>query len=299
MFPKGVLWQTRLPVTLRGVPPVTEEYHNPTVSLSPPPMPGGAAPALFLDVDGTLVEFAETPQAVTVDATLRAQLVRLRASTGGALALISGRSLDSLDRLLAPAMFDAIGTHGGEWRIGGVHGRAVPPPLRFAEVAADFQTFAAAHPGVLVEDKGIALAVHTRMAPHLAAPVLALVQAGLARLGGGYRLQKGAAVVELVPAAATKGAGIIRLMAQPPFAGRQPVFAGDDLTDESGFMAIRTLGGCGILIGPARPTAACFRLPSVAAFRSWLEVLNESTFSHDGARHEASALFGAPVTSSQ
>ena len=179
-----------------------------------------------------------------------------------------------------------------------LHGRSI---YRAASrrICRNIQTFAAAHPGVLVEDKGIALAVHTRMAPHLAAPVLALVQAGLARLGGGYRLQKGAAVVELVPAAATKGAGIIRLMAQPPFASRQPVFAGDDLTDESGFMAIRTLGGCGILIGPARPTAACFRLPSVAAFRSWLEVLNESTFSHDGARHEASALFGSPVTISQ
>jgi trehalose 6-phosphate phosphatase len=243
---------------------------DPSPALSPPPRPSCTTLALFLDLDGTLVDFAATPQAVSVDATMRALLVELWAGTGGALALVSGRSLDALDRLLAPLVFDGAGIHGSEWRSGGVRGALLPPPPEFVRVVADLTTFAAVHPGVLVEDKGQAVAVHTRLAPHLAASALAAVQAGLARLGERYRLQRGSAVLELVPAAASKGVGIARLMASPPFAGRRPVFAGDDLTDESGFAVVRDLGGFGILIGPARVTAARFRLPSVAAFRGWL-----------------------------
>lgn len=239
--------------------------------LSPPPGRLSANTALFLDLDGTLVEFAETPQAVILDASLRALIMRLHDGFAGGLALVSGRSLAVLDHLLAPVVVDAVGLHGGEWRIGGQRGSLPPPPPIFSTVAAELRRVAAGHPGIYVEDKGMALAIHTRKVPEMASFVLAAAQVALAQLGDSYRLQQGASVAELVPKAATKGAGIERLMASPPFAGRLPVFAGDDLTDEAGFATVGKLGGFGILVGPARASAAHFGLPSVMAFRDWLD----------------------------
>jgi len=246
---------------------------TPAAGLPPPPIPDVGKTALFLDVDGTLLDLAATPQAVVVDPGLPALLDQLRRATGGALALVSGRSLDSLDRLLAPLLLDAAGLHGGQWRLGNQRGSLPPPPPSFAQVTTELSTFAAAHPGITIENKALALAVHTRLAPHWAEAAAGAARAALARLGSGYRLQYGSNVVELVPVEATKGNGIARLMERAPFAGRQPVFAGDDLTDESGFTQVTAQGGFGILVGPERPTAARHRLASVGALRGWLASL--------------------------
>lgn len=238
-----------------------------------PPVPEVSTLALLLDVDGTLVELAPSPERVAVPPWLPVQLERLRRACGGALALVSGRSLESLDRLLSPLRLDAVGLHGGQWRCAGDSGSLAPAPPALALVAAEFDLFAAAHPGVSVENKGLALALHTRQAPRWREAAARIARVAQARLGPGYRLQEGSNVVELLPVAATKGNGIARLMTHPPFAGRSPVFVGDDLTDESGFAQVAALGGWGILVGTARPTAARHRLASVDAVHLWLDAL--------------------------
>jgi trehalose 6-phosphate phosphatase len=258
-----------------GVPPLPGVAAGETgwLPLPAPPLPPPDATALFLDIDGTLVDLAETPDAVTVAPGLHGLLSRLRSRLNGALAVVSGRPLDGIDGLFAPLALDAAGQHGAEWRRHGERGALPPPPPAFAEIATGLRRFAVGHPGVRMEDKGAALALHTRLAPDVEDAALAVVEDALRRLGGAYRLQVGSAVAELVPAAATKGRGIERLLAEPPYAGRAPVFIGDDLTDESGFAAAGEHGGFGILVGPPRATAARYRLAAVADVHAWLETL--------------------------
>lgn len=241
--------------------------------LSAPPVPEADTTALFLDIDGTLVDFARSPEEVVVEPRLLALLEGLRDRLGGALAVVSGRTIDSIDRLLAPLVLDAAGVHGGQWRLDGRRGTLPPPPAAFAEIAAELRRFADTHPGVRLEDKGEGLALHTRLRPDAEAEAITLIEAGHRRLGDTFRLQKGNAVAELVPALATKGNGVARLMGTPPYHNRTPVFVGDDLTDESGFIAARNLGGFGILVGPPRDTAARYRLPDVPGVHRWLDTV--------------------------
>lgn len=235
----------------------------------PPPPPARLGWAYFLDVDGTLVEFAPSPDGIHVDADLLGLLKRLHQAGGGGLALVSGRALADLDTRLDGLRVPMAGQHGLERRDadGGIHHGAVPLPHQSIRnlLLGELQ----AHPGLLLEDKGMTLALHYRQAPALGAYVYRLM-AGLAnRLGKDYTLQKGKYVLELKPAAADKGKAIAAYLAEPPFAGRHPVFIGDDVTDEHGFEAINRLGGLSIKVGPGS-TAARHRLADVAAVRNWL-----------------------------
>lgn len=236
--------------------------------LSPPP-PARLGWAYFLDVDGTLVEFAPSPDEVRVEPDLLALLKRLDGASGGGLALVSGRALSDLDARLDGLRVPMAGQHGLERRdaLGGIHLSATPLPHQAIRnlLLSELKT----HPGLLLEDKGMTLALHYRQAPALGAYVHRLL-AGLARrLGGDYTLQKGKYVLELKPGAADKGKAITTYLAEPPFAGRHPVFIGDDVTDERGFEAVNRLGGLSIKVGPGK-TAACHRLADVAAVRAWL-----------------------------
>lgn len=231
--------------------------------------------ALFLDVDGCLLELAETPDAVIVPAGLRERLEALRARLGGALALVSGRSIATLDDLFAPSRFDAAGLHGIERR---QHGRddvaAVAPP-ELDVLLKEAGRLARDHEGVVVEDKGASLALHWRQAPAAEHLLQAFALHALSRLPG-YRLQHGKQVVELRPGHADKGDAIVAFLETPPFAGRVPVFAGDDLTDESGFIQVNARSGISILIcDPAleRDSAARCGLRDPAAVRAWLGVI--------------------------
>ncbi|MBV9076839.1 MAG: trehalose-phosphatase [Methylobacteriaceae bacterium] len=215
--------------------------------------------ALFLDFDGTLVEIAPSPDAVTVPRDLPAILARLRGRLGGALAIVSGRPIVDLDRYLPE--LDASGLHGLERRAGGVMDRPDLPDLA-PEIARLRERFASV-PGALVEDKGIGVAVHWRRAPEAEAEARAAIFELAQRLGPPYRVQDGKAVCELVAGAAHKGDGIRALMREPPYRGRRPIFAGDDRTDEAGFAAVRELGGVGVKVG-AGPTGAAHRVASVA-----------------------------------
>jgi len=226
--------------------------------------------AYFLDVDGTLLEHAATPDAVRVDADMRALLAALQARAGGALALISGRAVADIDTLFAPLRLPVAGQHGVERRdaAGQVHRHAFPQePVRRA--ARRIGAFAAAHPGLVFEDKGYNLALHYRLAPELATEACALVEGAAAELGEGFELQRGKMVLELKPGGRDKGTAIEEFMAEPPFRGRTPVFVGDDLTDEFGFGVVNRMGGVSVKVGDGG-SAARWRLADAAAVRAWL-----------------------------
>ena len=240
----------------------------------PPPPPIDDSAALFLDVDGTLLDFAPSPDEVIVPAQLRETLARLHRRLGGAVALVSGRSLETLDALLASAALPAAGLHGLERRHGPRGHRAPAPTAALARVRAEAEQVAARHPGAVVEDKGAALALHWRAAPHAKGDLKAFAGAALPRLPG-YRLQPGNDVLELRPAGHhgghdDKGAAILAFMQEAPFAGRRPMFAGDDLTDEAGFAAVNAHDGVSVLVGPPRDSAAHFGLAGTAEVYAWI-----------------------------
>lgn len=235
----------------------------------PPPAPGWA---LFLDVDGTLIEIADRPSAVRVEPRMIGVLTALVHATDGAVALVSGRPVADLDRLFAPLVLPAAGLHGLERR--DVAGRWAARAAREPAVdrfAASFADFAASHPGALVEDKGLTVALHYRLAPEAADEARALADRLAAESGGAFRVQHGKMVAELRPEGPDKGAVVAAFMAEPPFAGRLPVFVGDDVTDEAGFAEVNRRGGHSVRVGDATvPSAARWRVPSVAALADWL-----------------------------
>lgn len=236
----------------------------------PPPLLLDDACALFLDVDGTLLEFAAHPAGVLLDAALRDVLAQLHQRLHGALALVSGRPIAQLDFLFAPLRLPAAGLHGHQLRhvLGGSSPNALPAADLW-KMRQEADRLGAANPGLLVEDKGPGLALHWRAAPWTGNAAVAFAQDWIPRLPG-YRLQPGDHVIEFVPDGSDKGSAIVALLAQPPFRGRLPVFVGDDLTDEYGFAAVHRLGGWGVLVGDRAVSDARYALPDIAAVHAWL-----------------------------
>lgn len=235
---------------------------------APPPLQRDWA--LFLDIDGCLLDFADRPEQVVVPAGLRDDLRRLHAVLGGALALVSGRSLAQIDALFPDLRSQAAGLHGLQLRAG-LTGDAEPEAhlADLALVRAAAEQAVADHRGAWVEDKGIALAFHWRAAPAARRALEAIAAAAITRLSG-YRLQHGNCVLELRPDGHHKGTAIERLMRTAPFAGRVPVYAGDDFTDEDGFVTINMLEGLSVIVGDRRPTTARHAIADTASLRSWL-----------------------------
>jgi trehalose 6-phosphate phosphatase len=226
--------------------------------------------AFFLDLDGTLLDIAETPEAVGIGASEKALLQRLRDAANGALALISGRSLARIDELFAPLVLPAAGQHGAERRDAqGKRHRHRFPVARLRPAAGGIRSFAERHEGLVFEDKGASVALHYRLAPEMAQKALAKVREMAESLGDAVEVQGGKMVVELKPAGCDKGSAIESFMREPPFAGRVPVFLGDDVTDEYGFRVVNRLGGHSVKVGEG-PSAARWRLESPAAARAWL-----------------------------
>jgi trehalose 6-phosphate phosphatase len=207
-----------------------------------------ATSAYFLDVDGTLLELKPRPEDIVADEILRALLAGLAAATSGALGLVSGRKIDDLDRIFAPLIFPAVGLHGAEIRFSDGTRRA-PPTGAMDAVRAPLSDFTTARPGLRLEDKGAALAVHFRQAPELGGEVLEFL--GKLAQKTGLAMQPGKMVAELKGAHHDKGSGIAALLATAPFTTRKPVFIGDDLTDESGFLFVNAQGGVSVRAGPA------------------------------------------------
>ncbi|MEG3192788.1 trehalose-phosphatase [Lysobacter sp. D1-1-M9] len=237
----------------------------PTPPLPPPPPPA-LDWALFLDVDGTLLEFAQKPDEVRVSPDLLDSIGALHERLDGALALVSGRSLAQLDALFAPLHLPATGLHGLERRDST---RPTPIPAPLKTLRREAESVIARFPGAVVEDKGATMALHWRGNRHAEPRLRALADAALAWLPG-YRVQPGDHVVEVRPAGADKGAAITRMLGAAPFRGRKPVFVGDDHTDEDGFAVVLELGGLAVIVGDRRPTAAGHSLADPAAVGAWL-----------------------------
>ena len=236
----------------------------------PPPPPLSGRWALFLDVDGTLVDFADHPERVVVSAHLVPRLETLAAALGGALALVSGRRIETLDRLFAPLRLPAAGLHGLQRRRAGEELPPDPePPAALQDIKAHARELLARYPQALLEDKGEAIGLHWRAMPEAAADLQAFAIQALTRLPG-YHLQPGDHLVELRPKRADKGDAIVAFLQEPPFMGRGPVFVGDDLTDEHGFEAVEARGGLAVLVGDRAGSVARHRLPDIASVHAWL-----------------------------
>jgi trehalose 6-phosphate phosphatase len=236
-----------------------------------PPISADSSLALFLDVDGTLIEIASTPHAVVVPEELKLLLRDLSTRLGGALALVSGRSIPTLDGLFAPFHLTAAGIHGCERRTAA--GRVIHPSIdmdRFAAARNELADWSSHHAGSLLEDKGYALALHYRLAPELESAAFEEAQRALQKLAGTHELQRGKFVFELRPAGYSKGHAIEAFMNEAPFGGRTPLFIGDDVTDEDGFSVVNRLGGISIRVGDMADTMAKHRLADVDAVIRWL-----------------------------
>ncbi|MEO8142936.1 MAG: trehalose-phosphatase [Betaproteobacteria bacterium] len=227
--------------------------------------------SFFLDIDGTLLEFAARPQEVRVEPGLLDLLKGLFAATGGAVALVSGRSVEDIDQLFAPLAFPAAGQHGTERRTAkGTIRRHAPSVENLGTAAAELVRLTAAHAGLVLENKGMTLALHYRLAPGLRALAEREMRAVAAGLGDRFELQNGKFVIEIKPSGKDKGSAIAEFISEAPFAGRRPVFIGDDLTDEPGFDRVNRAGGYSVKVGPGI-TRARWHLFDAAEVRRWLE----------------------------
>jgi trehalose 6-phosphate phosphatase len=231
-----------------------------------PPVSGNTA--LFLDIDGTLLDMARTPDRVKVPQDLLKALERLSGELSGAFAFVSGRSLESIDKLFSPFRPAAIGAHGGEIR--GVDGMVARTPALPDSVREIFTGLARNIPGLLLEDKKCALALHYRLAPE-ARPVLTSAMDKHAKLFEAVKIHilHGKSVIEARPLGVDKGTAVVALAKQKPFAGRAILFGGDDATDLDVFRILPDLGGRGFSVGRHFPGAEhVFETPR--AVRQWL-----------------------------
>lgn len=235
----------------------------------PPPLPVIAlsSTALFLDFDGTLADLAPQPDAVRIAGDLVPLLRQLSSHLGGGLAVVSGRRLNDLDEFLSPLQLPTAAEHGAQrrladGRLAGVEPPDLEPTIRAASALAD------RHAGLRLEIKTAAVALHYRHAPELEALCRHVMSEAAIRTRG-VELLHGKFVFEVKPAGVSKGTAIAAFMRDAPFAGRVPVFAGDDVTDEAGFSVVQSLGGFGVKVGEGL-TLANHRCASPTALRQWL-----------------------------
>ena len=220
--------------------------------------------ALLLDIDGTLLELMPTPREVFVPPGLSETLNGLFQKTSGALALVSGRSLNDIDLIFAPDQFPVVGGHGAEMRLIRDGEAAAPhaPPLD-KELKRRLATIAKLSPGILLEDKGYSLALHYRLAPHAEKAIyeaVSLIRADLPNAP--IEVLPGKFVCEIKHSGFTKATGVRELMTLEPFKGRKPLFIGDDVTDETVFAIMPDFDGLAFSVGRrARGVAGHFDTP--------------------------------------
>ena len=227
--------------------------------------------AMFLDFDGTLVDIAPRPGSIELPDRLPSLLAGLRDALGGAVAIVTGRPIAEIDGFLGTAVPAVAGLHGLERRRS--DGAIIRPPLRhddLRDVRAALRKFAAAHPGVLVEDKTYSLTLHYRLAPSLRDDCRHILKAALEDGMEGWQVVEGKLVFEIRPSGSTKGTAIRAFMEEAPFLGRRPVFCGDDVTDEDGFAAVNAQGGVSVRIGEPAATRAALQVDTVGELLDWL-----------------------------
>ena len=227
--------------------------------------------ALFLDIDGTLIDIAPTPASVVVPPGLGPLLRTLSGRLAGALALVSGRRLSDLDTLFAPLTIAAAGQHGAEIRdADGTVCRFEGTARILAGLLPEIMSFAQARPGILVEDKGLTIAIHCRQVPQYQQDLGRFIDGLVGQDDPAIETIRGHRVFEIKPRNLSKRTAVEQFMRQAPFVGRHPIFIGDDRTDEDGFAAVQSLGGCAIRVGPEAPSRATYRLSDPAQTRAYL-----------------------------
>jgi trehalose 6-phosphate phosphatase len=232
--------------------------------------------ALFLDLDGTVFDIAPSPTDVSTPPGLTATLRRLQQALGGAVAILTGRQIGEVDRLLAPLQLTAAGVHGGEIRLEPeadieVASASVPQPLRDAVARLAQST-----PGLLMEHKGISVALHYRAVPDLERVLEAELRTLLDAHESQLVLSHGRRVFELTPRSSTKGTALARLMEQSRFRGRRPVMIGDDMPDEAALDAAARLGGLGLKVKGEHFAGTATHFSGPADVRRWLDRLVET-----------------------
>src|SRR5471032_473333 len=251
----------------------TSSGTGPASHALPPPLD---QTALLLDIDGTLLDLAPTPREVWVPPDLASTLTRLLERTSGALALVSGRSLNDIDLIFAPEQFPAVGGHGAEMRLAtdseAVATYAAPMDK---ELKRRLAAIAKLSPGILLEDKGYSLALHYRLAPHAEKAIYAAVSLIRADLPNApIEVMPGKCVCEIKHSGFNKASGVRELMTHEPFRGRRPIFIGDDVTDETVFAIMPDLNGLAFSVGRrAQGVAGHFDEPRDV--REWLAHLLE------------------------
>jgi trehalose 6-phosphate phosphatase len=235
-----------------------------------------ASVALFLDLDGTLIDIAPTPQTVIVPHGLASLLGDLTQRLGGALAIVTGRPIADVDRFLAPLVPVAAGVHGAEIRTDCCgHIQLTAAAIDPALIAA-VRAFAETEPGVVVESKHASIAVHYRLAPSAEPRIEAALQRILAHGPDHLILCRGRKVFEIVPRHVSKGAALETLLKLPAFRGRHPVMIGDDISDQSAFAAATRLGGCGLKVAGEHFNRAEAFFSGPAEVRGWLATLSRA-----------------------
>ena len=231
--------------------------------------------SLFLDIDGTLLDIAATPDRVEVDDALIGLLSRVARALDGAVAMISGRTITEIDRLFEPRRWPAAGVHGlerrdasGHWHVSGSIDEEA-----LARARARLQQLSNRLPGTLFEDKGLSVALHYRQSPHFAEELQRASRSIARESGDNLQILEGRKVLELRPRGTTKADAIRAFLAEPPFAGRRPIFVGDDVTDEAALADVERMGGLAIAVGDR--VNAMLRVSSPRDVRAFLEELAE------------------------
>ncbi|WP_248320229.1 trehalose-phosphatase [Caballeronia sp. Sq4a] len=239
-----------------------------------------AETAFFFDFDGTLVELASTPDGIFVPRSVPDILAALRRATNNAVAVVSGRGIDNIDSFLQIPDLPIAGMHGAERRdANGDVQRIGFNDERLLRMEHVLECVVSANPGMLLEIKGAALALHYRNAPDREPAARAATERLVNEYADAYVLQPGKMVYEIKPKDVDKGRALRAFMAEPPFTGRKPVFIGDDLTDEKGFAVVNEFDGLSIKVGPGE-TVARSRIESVELLLDWLQVIAGTAGKH-------------------
>ncbi|MCF6369354.1 trehalose-phosphatase [Rhizobium halophilum] len=238
--------------------------------------------ALFLDIDGTLIDLAPSPDEIIVPQELPGHLWRISQHLEGALALVTGRALPYADELFQPHQFPIAGLHGSERRLADGRLDRVTATEAFEEVKNALYVAAGQWPGILIEDKGAAIAAHYRQAPERRAELEKVMEYYLLQAGNDFALQRGKMVFEIRPARADKGGALEAYLSEPPFKGRRPIAIGDDVTDEAMFKVVNSLNGKSIRVAERSDgTEARAVIASAALVRDALARITEQTTPHD------------------
>ncbi|HML41443.1 MAG TPA: trehalose-phosphatase [Hyphomicrobium zavarzinii] len=233
--------------------------------------------ALFLDVDGTLLELAATPRSVRVPDGLSDLLGQLTRRLDGAVAIISGRLISEIDQILSPLKLTASGVHGAELRKAPDSDIERVTPVLPLEIVEEMRRLAARIPGVIAEPKGPGLAIHYRLAPHAEADILAVIEDFLDRHAGAFELLPGKRLYEIIPSGLSKGTALAALASLPAFRGRVPIMIGDDIGDETAFAAAEGMKGFGLRVAGEHYHEEMADFSGPRSVLTWLERIAGAT----------------------